>query len=264
MSTWDRGATVGERYIDYVVGAVETAESSEEQLEQLPAGSTVAFLLYRFVGEVSETGMITTPVSDSDSLWQITEYGLEEGGTSFEITYDTSLISKSKIEGLQNSTDDIGMTPMVARYIVSQGSNEIFYGFDSKTNESLYAFDSNGQIYPMVDDSTETDSGKYIYELSDGEVESLRTQYDLVDETNFEGIEFSELYTSQFDSYLDDLGNDLLNYIGTLMEPVINFNKTKNHKITDRQISSLHSMDTTATRVNLSVSAVDVSYNEEV
>ena len=45
MSTWDRGATVGERYIDYVVGAVETAESSEEQLEQLPAGSTVAFLL---------------------------------------------------------------------------------------------------------------------------------------------------------------------------------------------------------------------------
>ena len=117
----------------------------------------------------------------------------------------------------------------------------------------------------MVDDASSVDSYR-TYDLSDGEVESLRAQYDLADETNFEGAsgEWSGLYGIQFQNYLDDLGNDLLNYIGTLMEPVINFNKTKNRKITDKQISSLHSMDTTATRVSLSVSAVDESYNEEV
>ena len=252
------------------IQAIDAIESTDDGADD----EKTTYQLYRFVGDVSSgTGMIVAPASDGESMWKTTAYGEHEVGSDFELTYDTSLISKSKLEGMVGSTDDVGMTPMIVQYKIPTDStggrdmdpevqDQIHYAI---TNESLYAFASNGEIYPMVDDASSVDSYR-TYDLSDGEVESLRAQYDLADETNFEGAsgEWSGLYGIQFQNYLDDLGNDLLNYIGTLMEPVINFNKTKNRKITDKQISSLHSMDTTATRVSLSVSAVDESYNEEV
>ena len=242
----------------------QTMETVDEENED-----KVEYLLYRFVGEVdSATGMIAPLNSDEGGMWQLTDYGEHEEDFRFELTYDTSLISKSKLEGMVGATGDVGMTPMLARQRVPYDearqdhlSHVLEY---ETTNESLYSFATDGEIYPMVDDSTSV--GDYrTYDLSDGEIESLRAQYDLADETSFEGAtgSWSGLYGTQFQTYLDDLGDDLLNYIGTLMDPVINFNKTKNRKITDKQISSLHAMDTTATSVSLSVSAVDESYGEE-
>ena len=248
-----------------IIGAIEdlnvvnVAESDVSSMG-VYSDSTVSYYVYYFSGEVSsESGLIEA----SESMWTETTYGIDSAESSFATSYNTDYVSQTTIEGLVEPVVTAGMTPMLARVTVNREGGtdhsphaplnlQITAGA-RRTNESLYAFASDGQIYPMVDDATHY-STYYTYNLSDEEEESLRAQYDLSGETDYEstGDNWGGRYGQQFSSYLEELGQDLLNYMGTLLEPVINFNKTKNRKITDRQISSLGSMDTAATQITIS------------
>jgi hypothetical protein len=226
----------------------------------------ITYSLYRFVGEVDQTTGLVVASSGTDGvIWEKVEYGIDSDISDFQVTVDDELVSIDVLSGMIDSTIDAGMTPMMAQVVAypEKDNSEMFIRgviSEKTTNESLYSYASDGKLYPIgpltVDD--------YLtYELSSVEVDSLKKQFDLANESDYadEGNS-SGIYEAQFSSYLDELAQELINHMGVLLSPVINFHKTKNKEITNKEISSLGEYGVSPEGLSVEAfAATDVEYN---
>jgi len=259
MATW----TPTDEYVQ------EDIDTHNEKIDSLNDSAPrpdvdITYSLYRFVGGVDQiTGLVAASSNAEGSIWEKTEYGIDSDISDFEITADGSLISMDTFNSIEGGTTNAGMTPMMAKVKTYPQTDDsgIFRDVISKktTNESLYSYASDGVLYPS---SPLTVDDYITYELSNNEIASLKKQFDLANETDHAiGVDTSGIYEAQFSSYLDELAQELINHMGVLLEPVINFHKTKNKKITNKEISSLGESDTSLASVSVDAfTEVDVEY----
>ena len=213
--------------------------------------TNVTYSLYRFVGGVDNIGLL------SSVQWTEAEYATESDISDFKTTMDVDLISEDNLDGMLDATSPAGMTPMMTR--LKQAETAIIAGTEvtpiestlNLTNESLYAFASDEIPYPT--NPVTNDNGFQTYNLSTDEINSLKQQFDLAQETDHvdDGTAWGGIYGVQFSSYVDELTQDLVNHMGVLLKPVINFHKTKNNKITDNEISSLGRFDSSLSKISI-------------
>jgi len=217
----------------------------------------ITYSLHQFVGGVDNAGLLETVAGVQ---WIEAEYASESDLSDFKTTMDVDVISEDSLDGLLDGTAPAGMTPMITRLKQTVTETILDTGEDTGksseptqnlTNESLYAFAPDDVLYPT--DPVTNDNGLQTYNLSTDEINSLKQQFDLAQETDHvdDGTAWGGIYGSQFSSYVDELTQDLINHMGVLLKPVINFHKTKNNKITDNEISSLGRFDSSLSKISI-------------
>ena len=153
---------------------------------------------------------------------------------------------------LPNPSEEYLVAGVVPAYVYSTA--KATEGLDTaQTHHGLYSYASDGMMY--LYSYGETDDGYLVPTLSDEEKDSLDAQYNKLGYEIGEAMDWSQYDDSPFldktKEVVEELTEQLISYIGPLLDPAINFHKTKNKKIFDNQISVLGS-DTDETMISVS------------
>ena len=205
--------------------------------EEAVYGASCYYGLYYFTGNVSSNGLISEFVLGKENYAAFT-------GDEWTLASDIEYLSEAAIENIDDGTTP-GITPMYAAQYPG-GSNEAAFNIEAA---ALFDYSSDGYPYAY---GIGTEGSHYAWTLSEEEEGALEEKYDRGSGTLSEDL----------DNLIEDMAEDLLNYFGTLLEPVINFHKTKNKKITDKQLSALGSEDVTASTTSIDVMSTPTEYEE--
>jgi hypothetical protein len=211
--------------------SADSGDVMAEVFDDATHGEDIWYKMYYFAGDVSndlisnfKLGYESFAVYSSDDGWVLDD--------------DFSNLSAGAIENIADGTTP-GITPMFA--IQDDGSDW----------EATALFDYSSDGYPYAY-GIGTEGSHSAWTLSEEEEEALEEKY----------TRGSGTLSADLDNLIEDMAEDLLNYFGTLLEPVINFHKTKNKKIIDKQLSALGSEDVTASTTSIDVMSTPTEYEE--